>query len=881
MPVSKIKGLGLGPYRSFLIWALICSVLISPIEKVSAEVLNPKLLDIVVLQAAGKVSGKSNSDLVNGIVSDVIPHWSSNGIKFQLGESSSKPLVLATPINCSGNQVSSQLINIRKSFYQEINVADSSNRYLIAIAPNAGCIWEGVSLLANDVNSGGVVLLEDNISPFVISHELGHALGLGHSNLLQCASGAKDGAWSQDCKGVEYGGAIDLMSNVDNRLPLSTYHQWRIGLLDSKNVVQNWVEEKITLNAVDSKTGNRAIFIRDGNSTYWVEYRKAALQNGYKPGLVIYRTDPLLSRFISSPNPEDSSAENPGPAVATDIWMLNLDDYRYSQGRTSGSMTLTTERSFTTHSGLITFTVGPGLDLDSVEVSVSRKPDTIPPKKPLLVEKSRWTSADSSIISESYLNSEFDIRTYEVQINGKISMVQSESSTSWTPTFLNPLRAPASVLVRNLPEGEYSLSVRAIDFSSNVSPWSDAISVYIDRSFPKISSTFTPSVVTGKGIEVLWSGTQDLGSGLCNTRVVNEDDFVLQQDFSKADPKLVFPLEGVKKYRVEVYDCLGNGISSQIQIDNRFLPASKSKRTSKWTQEKDISGLTKFVCSGSCTASTTVRGNFVVLAGSGSPDLLLSGKRIGKVNSSGNGLIKMGYQGTTDNRSKVLRISGKNFSFYGIATYSLKVKVEREILRRELAPDASLEDSKQVLLMKRGFSASDFGGNWNVLPMARGTTLLDPTLDLCKARYESDQNRLERRQVTVFKEISPYLFLSSEVVRYKDSKSALEAFNELEAQVNKCKSDSGAIDASGRFESHTFLEFPRNVAIGASGTKKVFVRVNIGSEGNARSLIGLYQFFGDIFSGIYVVRDGSNAFSDDEVVRWLEAAALVEDRLKG
>lgn len=119
---------------------------------------------------------------------------------------------------------------------------------------------------------------------------------------------------------------------------------------------------------------------------------------------------------------------------------------------------------------------------------------------------------------------------------------------------------------------------------------------------------------------------------------------------------------------------------------------------------------------------------------------------------------------------------------------------------------------------------------------------MDPTLDLCKARYESDLNRLERRQVTVFKEISPYLFLSSEVVRYKDAKSALEAFNELEAQVNKCKSDSGALDASGRFESHTFLEFPRNVAIGASGTKKVFVRVNIGSEENSRSLIGLYQF---------------------------------------
>jgi len=849
------------------------------IEKVNAEVTNPKFIDVVILQVAGKVSAKSRLDLINDINSDVFSRWDSYGIRFQLGQTPSSPLVLSTPIQCSGYQVASQLVNIRKSFYQEMKMSNAANRYLIALAPEAGCIWEGVSLLPSDVNAGGVVLLQETTNPFVISHELGHVLSLGHSNLLQCASGAKDGAWSEDCKGVEYGGAIDLMSNVENKLPLSTYHQWRIGLLESKNVLQNWVEEKIKLNSVDSKVGTRAIFIRDGNSTYWVEYRKAALQNGYKPGLVIYRTDPPPSRFILSPNPGHSFAEDPSSVVATDIWMLNLDDYRYSQGRASGSMTLIPERSFTTHSGSVTFMVRPSSDQESIEVSVERKRDTVSPKKPLLNEKTKWISSDSSVISETYLNSEYDIKSYEIQVNGKILPVQSESSTTWTPTFLNPLSAPASVLVRNLPEGEYNLSIRALDFAGNVSAWSDSTSVFIDRSFPQISPIFIPTAVSGRGIEMLWSGTKDIGSELCNTRVVNEDDFVLQQDSSRADPKLVMPLEGDKKYRVEVYDCLGNGISSELQIRNRFLPASKSKRTSNWTQEQDRSGLTKFVCLGSCSASTTVKGNFVILSGHGSPDVMLSGKRIGRITSSGSSIIKVGYQGTTDNRSKVLRISGKDFSFYGIATYDLKLSVREKLLRRELAPDPSLEDTRQSLLLKFGFSSSDFGGEWNVLPMARGTTLMDPTLDLCKAKYTSDQDRAERRQVTVFKGVSPYLFLSSEVVKYKDSESALNAFSELEEQVARCRLDSGGIDISGQFEVHTFLDFPRNVAISSSGVKKVFVRVNIGSEGNARSLIGLYQFFRDTFSGIYVVRVGSNTFSDAEVARWLEVAQIVEGRL--
>ena len=77
--------------------------------------------------------------------------------------------------------------------------------------------------------------------------------------MLRCESGSPDGPWSQTCKAVEYGGSIDVMGNVDTTSPLSTYHQWRMGLLEDSQIKQVWLSEVVNLSPSDFAKGIKAL----------------------------------------------------------------------------------------------------------------------------------------------------------------------------------------------------------------------------------------------------------------------------------------------------------------------------------------------------------------------------------------------------------------------------------------------------------------------------------------------------------------------------------------------------------------------------------------------------------------------------------------------
>jgi hypothetical protein len=162
--------------------------------------------------------------------------------------------------------------------------------------------------------------------------------------------------------------------------------------------------------------------------------------------------------------------------------------------------------------------------------------------------------------------------------------------------------------------------------------------------------------------------------------------------------------------------------------------------------------------------------------------------------------------------------------------------------------------------------------------MGGGTKLDDPSLDLCNGVYPSEKERIERRQVAATKVGSTFAFLSSEVVRYSSAAAASAAQKELVKVLAQCQSEKGYKDPTGALVPYEFKTLT-NIPAGVMGeSNRVFVYTNIDSGVRGRTLLGFYQFNGDMFTGLYVMN--TEGFSDAQVAKWLKVAVTMANRLQ-
>jgi hypothetical protein len=853
-----------------------------------AYAIDERVIDVVEVTWAGAAAPAGNAAAVAKVIdTEVNADWKKfttlvgdtkdRVVSFTTGKVLNEPISLTGKMACTGSAASDFMSSIRPEAYKRLGITDSTERYLVVVAPKAGCIWSGRALVGNVKSKRGTLILHDTASSFVITHELGHNFGLGHSNFLRCDSGANDGPWSDTCKAVEYGGTIDVMGNVETSSPLSTYHQWRMGLLEDSQIKQVWLSEVVNLAPSDFANGTRAIYMRDGKAAYWIEYRRKTDGVQYKPGLVIFRLDPPPINAIVSPNPEDSAAGEFGEGLGADVWMLNLDNYVYRDSRqVGGSMTGLTA---TTYSGNISFSAVPS-DTGAV-VTITRKADVTAPAVPPLVDVSGWRFPAMEILKPGYEDAETAIKGFEAQIDGVVKELVVTEPEYWWPTYLNPFAPRKTVFLKDLPEGSYNFALRAVDIAGNKSPWTQTVKVTVDRGEPIVDPQFSLTSVGANEVSLAWDGLKDPGSGLCQTNLVDEDGLILQSSKAKSSPVFKVQQGVTLTSKAQAFDCIGNGIVGDLTLSNSLVRADKSSKTGKWSPAGSSYPAGSIRCVGKCTLSMSASGSVDVLVGTGSATVSVSNSKIATIVDSKVAKMRVGTRVEIGSTKRVIRLTGSNFVAVGANTATATFRNEKKLARTPGPVDESLEDSKQLALSKFGFNANDFSQEWNVLPMPRGTTLDDPTLDLCNGNFSSEKGRAERRQLNVFKQNSPFAFLSTEVVRYTSAAAASAAHAELAKVFAQCQIDKGYKDATGALNPYEFYSI-KNIPAGlVPESQRVLVNATIGTGIDARQLIGFYQFNGDLFTGLYVLTASQSKYSDAQVAKWLKVAVTMSQRLQG
>ena len=852
-----------------------------------AYALDERTIDVVSVTWKGAAALPTTvSDIATAIDTNVNTRWkiyttlvgapTDRTISFKSGKILTEPINVPSQMPCSGSAVSVFMGDVRVEAYKRLGISDSSKRYLVITTPAAGCAWSGRAPLGEAKSTSGTIVIHDTGTDagFVIAHELGHTFGLGHTNFLSCTSGAKDGPWGDDCSAVEYGGVVDVMGNQDTNSTLNTYHQWRMGLLDDSQVKQVWQSETLTLSPSDYATGLKAIYLRDGNAAYWIEYRRSNPSVSYREGLVVFRLDPPPITNVVSPNPEDALANEFSDALGTDVWMLNMDNYRYSFSRGSGSMTT---KNAATYSGQITIsaTTSP----TGAAVTITRAPDVTPPPTPVLLNVNEWRYPSIEIMQPQE-DADSIITGYEGSFDGVIKEIAGSAPDNWYPTVLNPFKPQKTLHVRDLPEGSYSFALRVIDLAGNKSGWSEPIKVVIDRGHPTVLPEFSLSAINANEVTLAWNGAKDSGSGLCQTNLVNQEGLVLQSSTEKTSPHFINNVGKALIATAQLFDCTGNGVTGELSLVDKISPANGFSKTGKWSSVASLYRTGSIKCTGKCTASFIAKGKFDVLVGSGSSIIKIGKKTLALVSPSNSAKIRIGASLDLGGTTKTVQISGSNFVLVGVHTSNANFTDKKELDRVPSPIDLSLNDDAQVLLAKYGLIQSDFSQEWSVLPMGGGTTIKDATLDLCSADYPSEKNRIERRQVVASKTGSPYSFLSSEVVRYSSESAAAEALKELLMAESTCKKEGGFKDSTGAKITYTFSEI-KNIPKGVvPEDSRLFIRATIDFGNRISQLLGFYQYDGALYTGLYVMRDSDVAYTDAEVSTWMQVAVTMATRLK-
>ena len=316
-----------------------------------------RIIDVVSVQYTGSeaLDPSIMRDVRSALESEVIPFWrSKGGIDFQVGIIESQPMVSSQEIPCEGNALVKFMTNLGNEFYKAKKI-DGSSRYLVIELPvgRTACPWTGMGLMGQIDKPYGVVAVINSNNPGVIMHELGHNLGLGHTNLMDCPSGG-DYSWEL-CSFIPYGGIVDIMGSSGSRGSLNPMAERILKFLPVDNIYSITKSDTVILRNNKAIDGIKAIYLRDGTAEYFFELRDDEVNSSI--GLTGYRIDqPTVDK--NNTYASSSALTKSG----NDTYLMNLNNYNAQDG--TGTWSSLNFSSFTEN---VKITATPVKDVDNFD----------------------------------------------------------------------------------------------------------------------------------------------------------------------------------------------------------------------------------------------------------------------------------------------------------------------------------------------------------------------------------------------------------------------------------------------------------------------------------------------------------------------------------
>ena len=292
----------------------------------AAQAVQPEAHEVTVVAArwSGAPSPVSAADLtaptgvlVNGAVSAAWEADTSGAVHFQ-AVIHEDWVEVGTPA-CSDGRVADV-----GRIWQEVATAtgwvEVPRSHLVVVTPRVDCGGaEGVATQAGPgLDRSGLVWVNGIPMASVLAHELGHNLGLDHSNTLSCqVAGVRvTDAPAGSCTAHEYMDVTDVMGISHNAIGvMNPVHLARLGLLADASVIDITPDTvgEFTLPAYASPE-RRILRWRDGSETYYVIFRSATGRDTWlvdgdgfgDPGVAIYKStghtalDPAASYLLDA-----------------------------------------------------------------------------------------------------------------------------------------------------------------------------------------------------------------------------------------------------------------------------------------------------------------------------------------------------------------------------------------------------------------------------------------------------------------------------------------------------------------------------------------------------------------------------------------------------